>query len=99
MPPGPHVAPGATLWIRPGPFVMIDKFLPLIPPGPQAALRRLAARWPARPATAAPATLPDRDLRPGPMPPLHPPAATNDNPLQAVHEAVERDLRASGYLR
>ncbi|CAA2158891.1 hypothetical protein MBRA_04143 [Methylobacterium brachiatum] len=33
------------------------------------------------------------------MKPLLPPAAINDNPLQAVHEAVERDLRASGHLR
>jgi hypothetical protein len=41
----------------------------------------------------------DHDPRPGPMKPLLPPAAINDNPLQAVHEAVERDLRASGHLR
>jgi len=33
------------------------------------------------------------------MAPLSPPAATNDNPLLAVQEAVERDLRASGHLR
>lgn len=80
---------------------MINTFRPLIPPGARAALRKLAARWPARPAAAAPRP-PDLDLRPdlrpAPMRPLHPPAATNDNPLQAVHEAVERDLRASGHL-
>ena len=77
---------------------MINTFRPLLPPGAQAALRRLAARWPARPATAAPALPPDLDLRPAPMRPLLPPAATNDNPLQAVHDAVERDLRAGGHL-
>ena len=33
------------------------------------------------------------------MVPQHPPGATNDNPLQAIHEAVEQDLRASGHLR
>ena len=78
---------------------MIDTLLPLLPPGARTALRRLAARWPSRPAARPPASLPDHDPRPAPMRPLHPPAARNDNPLQAVHEAVERDLRASGLLR
>ncbi|KQP38269.1 hypothetical protein ASF49_04445 [Methylobacterium sp. Leaf104] len=34
-----------------------------------------------------------------PMRPLEPPAAQNDNPLAALCEAVEADLRAAGYLR
>jgi hypothetical protein len=33
------------------------------------------------------------------MRPLEPPAAQNDNPLAALCEAVEADLRAAGYLR
>ncbi|MDQ0521755.1 hypothetical protein QO017_003077 [Methylobacterium gregans] len=33
------------------------------------------------------------------MRPLEPPSAQNDDVLQPVHEAVERDLRARGYLR
>ena len=78
---------------------MIDTLFPLLPPGAQAALRRLAARWPSRPARAEPVVRLDHDPRPGPMKPLLPPAAINDNPLQAGHEAVERDLRASGHLR
>ncbi len=38
-----------------------------------------------------------RDLPP--MRPLQPPPAQNDDVLQPVREAVERDLRARGYLR
>ena len=34
-----------------------------------------------------------------PMRPLEPPPAQNDDVLQPFHEAVERDLRARGYLR
>ncbi|MDP4005403.1 hypothetical protein [Methylobacterium sp. NEAU K] len=80
---------------------MLDRLMPLLPPGLRERLRALAARWPLRPAAPAsdPTILPGLDLRPGPMPPLHPPAAINDNPLQAVHDAVERGLRASGHLR
>ena len=78
----------------------------LFPPGLRAALRARvapladplavpsAAR---RPAGSVP--LAGLDPKPAPMWPLHPPVATNDNPLLAVHEAVERDLRASGHLR
>jgi len=98
FPGGPPDAPGSPALVRTVPHAMIDKVLPLLPPGAQAALRRLAARWPSR-AADAPAIRLDHDPRPGPMKPLHPPAAINDNPLQTVHEAVERDLRASGHLR
>lgn len=42
----------------------------------------------------APETMPDFP----PMRPLEPPPARNDDVLQPVHEAVERDLRARGYL-
>lgn len=34
-----------------------------------------------------------------PMRPLEPPPARNDDLLEPVHAAVERDLRARGYLR
>jgi hypothetical protein len=34
-----------------------------------------------------------------PMRPLMPPAAQNDELVRGVHEVVERDLRAGGYLR
>ena len=34
-----------------------------------------------------------------PMRPLMPPAPQNDEIDQGIHEVVERDLRAAGYLR
>lgn len=79
---------------------MLDKLVTFLPPGAREALRTLAARRPvvSRP-DPGPAILPGLDTRPAAMAPLHPPAAINDNPLEAVHEAVERDLRASGHLR
>ncbi|GJE13517.1 MULTISPECIES: hypothetical protein [Methylobacterium] len=77
---------------------MLDRLATLLPSGARAALRTLAARRPARQAEAGPTILPGLDTKPAAMPPLHAPAATNDNPLQTVHEAVERDLRAGGYL-
>ncbi|MGH1573906.1 hypothetical protein ACRAWG_28770 [Methylobacterium sp. P31] len=78
---------------------MLDRLVTLVPPGARKALRALlAARRPLRQAEAGPTVLPSLDTKPAPMAPLHPPAATNDNPLQALHEAVERDLRASGHL-
>lgn len=86
---------------------MLDRLVTFLPPGAREALRTLAARVPARMPARMPARrpepqsaiLPGFDTRPAAMAPLHPPAAINDNPLQAVHEAVERDLRASGHLR
>ncbi|MBE7246262.1 hypothetical protein ACLBX9_25205 [Methylobacterium sp. A49B] len=79
---------------------MLDRLATLIPSGARAALRTLAARRFPRAATeTGPTILPGLDTKIAPMPPLQAPAATNDNPLQAVHEAVERDLRAGGYLR
>lgn len=48
-------------------------------------------------AAGAPAPEATRDFPP--MRPLEPPPAQNDDVLQPVHEAVERDLRARGYLR
>jgi hypothetical protein len=78
---------------------MLDKLATLLPPGAREALRLLAMRRPARRAEAGPAVLPGLDTTPAAMAPVRPPAATNDNPLDAIHEAVERDLRASGHLR
>lgn len=86
---------------------MLNRLVTLLPSGAREALRTLAARMPAhlparmpvRPPAPQSAILPDFDTRPAAMTPLLPPAAINDNPLQAVHEAVERDLRASGHLR
>ncbi|MBN4095036.1 MULTISPECIES: hypothetical protein [Methylobacterium] len=86
---------------------MLDRLVTLLPPGAREALRTLAVRRPVRlPAGLPPrrpgaeaTILPGLDARPAPMAPLHPPAAINDNPLQALHDAVERDLRASGHLR
>lgn len=90
---------------------MLDRLVTLLPPGAREALRTLAARRPVRLPVGLPVRLPPRrpgaeatilpglDARPAPMAPLHPPAAINDNPLQALHDAVERDLRASGHLR
>ncbi|MEE7448788.1 hypothetical protein MRF4_13790 [Methylobacterium radiotolerans] len=78
---------------------MLDRLVTLLPPGAREALRTLAARRPARQPGGEATILPGLDTRPAPMAPLHPPAAINDNPLQALHEAVERDLRASGHLR
>lgn len=86
---------------------MLDRLVTLLPPGAREALRTLAARRPVRPPVRLPprrpgaeaTILPGLDARPAPMAPLHPPAAINDNPLQALHDAVERDLRASGHLR
>lgn len=77
---------------------MLDRLVTLIPPGAREALRALAARRPLREVEAGSTVLPGLDMKPAPMAPLQPPAATNDNPLQALHEAVERDLRASGHL-
>ncbi|MEH3062589.1 MAG: hypothetical protein PGN33_07385 [Methylobacterium radiotolerans] len=86
---------------------MLDRLVTLLPPGAREALRTLAARRPVRLPVRLPSRrpgaeatiLPGLDARPAPMAPLHPPAAINDNPLQALHDAVERDLRASGHLR
>jgi hypothetical protein len=78
---------------------MLDKLATLLPPGAREALRGLATRRPARQADAGPTILPSLDTKPAAMAPLHPPGATNDNPLRAIQEAVERDLRASGHLR
>ena len=78
---------------------MLDKLATLFPPGAREALRTLAMRRPARQAESGPTILPGLDTKPAAMAPLLPPGATNDNPLQAIHEAVERDLRASGHLR
>ena len=82
---------------------MLDRLVTFLPPGAREALRTLAARRPVRRPARRPGTeaaiLPGLDTRPAPMAPLHPPAAINDNPLQALHDAVERDLRASGHLR
>ncbi len=82
---------------------MLDRLVTFLPPGAREALRTLAARRPVRRPALRPGTeaaiQPGLDTRPAPMAPLHPPAAINDNPLQALHDAVERDLRASGHLR
>jgi hypothetical protein len=82
---------------------MLNRLVTLLPTGAREALRTHAARMPAdvpvRPPAPQSAILPHFDTRPAAMTPLLPPAAINDNPLQAVHEAVERDLRASGHLR
>ncbi|MCJ2073942.1 hypothetical protein MKK75_35000 [Methylobacterium sp. J-030] len=78
---------------------MLDTLVALFPSGLRGVLRTLTKRPPAGRAQAGPTLMPDLDPRPAPMPVVAPPAATNDNPLQAVHEAVERDLRASGHLR
>lgn len=86
---------------------MLDRLVTLLPPGAREALRTLAARRPVRLPVRLPprrpgaeaTILPGLDARPAPMAPLHPPAAINDNPLQSLHDAVERDLRASGHLR
>ena len=77
---------------------MLDKLVTLLPPAAREKLRALAERRTARPAGPGPVILPGLDTKPAPMTPLRPPDATNDNPLQAVHDAVERDLRASGHL-
>ena len=77
---------------------LLDRLATLLPSAARAALHTLAARRPSRPAQAGPTILPGLDTKPAAMPPLRPPAATNDNPLQSVHDAVERDLRARGYL-
>lgn len=54
-------------------------------------------RRPEAGASVAPAPEAAREFPP--MRPLEPPPAQNDDLLQPVHEAVERDLRARGYLR
>lgn len=78
---------------------MLDRLTSLIPSRARATLRSLVARTPAREASSTPTILPGLDTRPAPMRPLRPPAATNDDdPLQAIREAVERELRASGHL-
>lgn len=71
----------------PIPPALLETLVALVPAGLRGALRT-ADRAPDGPG-----------LPPAPMPVVAPPAATNDNPLRAVHEAVERDLRASGHLR
>ncbi len=48
---------------------------------------------------ASVASVPERMRDFPPMRPLEPPPARNDDVLEPVHEAVERDLRARGYLR
>ncbi|MBE7203904.1 MAG: hypothetical protein INR70_39760 [Parafilimonas terrae] len=78
---------------------MLDRLATLVPSGARAALRTLAARRLPRPREDGAAILPGLDTKIAPMQPLQAPAATNDNPLQAVHDAVEQDLRAGGYLR
>ena len=78
---------------------MLDRLVALVPPGLREALRILAARLSVGRVQAEPSLLPGLDTKPAPMPVVAPPAATNDNPLGSVHEAVERDLRASGLLR
>ncbi|MEL6064989.1 MULTISPECIES: hypothetical protein [unclassified Methylobacterium] len=79
---------------------MLDTLVALFPPGLRDALRAWATGRPAagRARVGSP-LLRGLDSTPAPMPVVTPPAATNDNPLRAVHEAVERDLRASGHLR
>lgn len=74
---------------------MLDRLMPFILPRARETLRALTARRPAQDVAASP----DRNTPFARMRPLHPPSATNDNPMQAVHEAVERELRASGHLR
>lgn len=78
---------------------MLDRLMSLIPPRAIAALRSVATWLPGQATPSAPTILPGLDTRPAPMRPLRPPAATNDNPLRAIHEAVERELRAGGHLR
>lgn len=34
-----------------------------------------------------------------PMQELHPPQASNDDPLRILHETVERDLQRAGLIR
>ena len=75
---------------------MLDRLMPFIPPRARETLRALAARRPAQETVVASL---ERAAPLAPMRPLHPPAAINDNPMRAVHEAVERELRASGHLR
>ena len=77
---------------------MLDTLATLFPPGLREALRVLATRRPVGRTSLGPSVLPGFDPKPAPMPVVAPPAATNDNPLRAVHDAVERDLRASGHL-
>jgi hypothetical protein len=62
-------------------------------------VRALLAGWRRRAPGAAGAPVPEAMRDFPPMRPLEPPPAGNDDVLQPVHEAVERDLRARGYLR
>ncbi len=78
---------------------MFDRLIPLIPPRALGMLRSLIAGRPQRASQPTPTILPGLDTRPAPMRPLHPPQAINDNPLDVIHEAVERELRARGHLR
>lgn len=78
---------------------MLDRLMSLFSSRAFAKLRSATAPSSARETQSEPTILPGLDTRPGPMRPLRPPAAINDNPLAAIQEAVERDLRASGHLR
>lgn len=63
------------------------------------AVRALLPGGPQRAPGAAIAPAPEAARDFPPMRPIEPPSAQNDDVLQPVHEAVERDLRARGYLR
>ncbi|AWN37567.1 hypothetical protein DK427_19075 [Methylobacterium radiodurans] len=62
-------------------------------------LRARLASGPRRGPAASGAPAPEATHDFPPMRPLEPPPAQNDDVLQPVHAAVERDLRARGYLR
>lgn len=63
------------------------------------AVRRPSRRTDHRSHSAAVAEMPAEALQFPPMRPLMPPAAQNDEIVPGVHEEVERDLKAAGYLR
>lgn len=63
------------------------------------AVRRPSRRTDHSTYSANVAELPVEALQFPTMRPLMPPAPQNDEIDQGVHEVVERDLRAAGYLR
>ncbi|GJE61693.1 hypothetical protein [Methylobacterium trifolii] len=71
---------------------MLSRFL-------SAARRKTASEYAEQDQDDAARSLAGQGIAFAPMVPVQPPEAVNDDSMKALYDAVEKELRAAGYLR